>query len=121
MRQLWKNSYDTIDCTTMHHNVFESVKTKLRGAETKTTKEKTKSFLQHKNMSKHRSKQKESMDTRNCFTIITIRDNTMAYVLMQYCERSDFNRVVYTSKSTFDCNVSEEETRLNLDLFQEKH
>ena len=86
----------------MYHNAFESVKAKVRGAEATAT-EKPGSFFsairqEHKkNMSTHRKMEKGRIDIRQYFTQVAIRDNIMAYVLMQYCERNDFNSVVCTS------------------------
>ena len=71
-------------------------------------------------MPKHRMLEKEAIDIRQYFTETAIRDNIMAYAMMQYLTDADFGCVVCTSKSSFDCNVSEEEARLNLDLFAGK-
>ena len=63
---------------------------------------------------------KEVVDIRQYFTAVAIRENIMAYVLMQYLSDKELARVVCTSKAAFDCNVSVEEASLNLDLLSGK-
>ena len=113
-----RSSCDMVDYNSMHHNVFENVKARARSAEVAAT-EKPGSFFaalqqeQRKTLSKHRKLGKEAINIRQYFTETAIRDNIMAYAMMQYLSDDDLDAnlrcVVCTSKSSFDCNVSEEE------------
>ena len=69
---------------------------------------------------KRRKVTKEVVDIRQYFTQVAIRDNIMAYAIMQYLSDKELARVVCSSESAFDCNVSVEEASLNLDLLSGK-
>ena len=59
------------------------------------------------------------VDLRQYFTDTAIRDNIFAIVCPLLTER-DITRILCSSKSAFNCNVSFEEARLNLDLLSGK-
>ena len=69
---------------------------------------------------KRRKVTKEVVDIRAYFTKAAIRDNIMAYAMMQYLSDKELARVVCSSKAAFDCNVPVEEASLNLDLLSGK-
>ena len=69
---------------------------------------------------KRRKVAKEVVDIRQYFTTAAIRDNIMAYAMMQYLSDKELARAVCSSKAAFDCNVSVEETSLALDLLSGK-
>ena len=69
---------------------------------------------------KRRKVTKEVVNIRQYFTKVAIRENIMAYVMMQYLSDKELVRVVCSSKAAFDCNVSVEEASLNLDLLSGK-
>ena len=109
----------------MYHNAFENLKLKIRVAETTAVKEDGCFFsqiCQEKGQSKdkRRKETKEVVDIRQYFTQVAIRDNIMAYTIMQYLSDKEVALVVCSSKSAFDCNVSVEEASLNLDLLSGK-
>ena len=116
-----KSSCDTVD----YHSAFENLKSRIRGAETTAVKEDGCFFsqiCQEKGQSKDKRRKvtKEVVDIRQYFTQVAIRDNIMAYAIMQYLSDKEVARVVCSSKSAFDCNVSVEEASLNLDLLSGK-
>ena len=61
-----------------------------------------------RDMHKRRKVAKEQVDIRQYFTTVAIRDNIMAYAIMEYLSDKELARVVCSSKSAFDCNVSVE-------------
>ena len=69
---------------------------------------------------KRRKVTKDVVDIRLYFTTAAIRDNIMAYAMMQYLSDKELARVVCSSKAAFDCNVSVEEASLNMDLLSGK-
>ena len=68
---------------------------------------------------KRRKTMHPEIDVRQYFQDTTIRDNTLA-IVCPYLRDSDITRMLCTSKSVFDCNVSFEEAILNLDLLSGK-
>ena len=120
-----KSSCDTVDYNSMHHNAFENLKIKIRNAETTEVKE-TRSFFflicqeRGESQDKRRKVTKEDVNIRQYFTQVAIRENNKTYVMIQHLSDKELMRVVCRSKAAFDCNVSVEETRLNLDLLSGK-
>ena len=89
-----KSRCDTVDYNSMYHNAFENLKTKIRGAEAAATKEQGSFFSQVcqakvRDMHKRRKVAKPEVDIRQHFTKAAIRDNIMAYAMMQYLSDED--------------------------------
>ena len=99
----------------MYHNAFESVKSKIRAAETAPADEKESCFVQvargtDEDKQKRRKVKKPEVDIREYFTANAKRDNIMAFA-SQYLSEKELARVICTSKAAFENNVSLEEAR----------
>ena len=108
----------------MYHYASENLKSRIRDAETTAVKEHGCFFqmCQEKGESKNKRRKvtKEVVDIRQYFTQVAIRDNIMAYAIMQYLSDKELARAVCSAKAAFDCNVSVEEASLNMDLLSGK-
>ena len=102
-----KSSCDTVDYNSMYHNAFENLKSRIRGAETTAVKEDGSFFSQicqekGESNDKRRKVTKEVVDIRQYFTQAAVRDNIMAYAIMQYLSDKELARVICSARATFD-------------------